>query len=180
MSWSTEGEEQHETNWCGAASAQMAARWNGVWMSQSNWWTLVRVPGTSEADLHNITAALNDEGGYQTVDPYHVDVFTNSQEGLYLSIIVNKVWQDENPLIGHVQMLERYFQYLSFDGVGHYQVIRGYDRYGDDGLEPRIKIFEPWNEDRFFGNGNVTSGPHAVPIGDMFDATIANYNELGA
>ena len=180
MTWSTHGREQIKSYYCGAAATQMAALWNGVNQSQNWWWPKVKVPDKNEASLANIKAALNTDGRYQSVDPFYIATFKSTEENLFLSTIVNKIWQSGNPLIAHVDLEKQFFSYLGRDHGGHYQVIRGYDQYGDPTLDPRISIFEPYNEDTWWHNGYDTAGTHSVDIGKIFDATISNYGQLGA
>lgn len=180
MSWAGQGGEQTQLYYCGPASTSMAAKWNGVSHTQDWWWPYVKVAGQNQASLDRIVSALNVQGQYQTEKPFYIKYFTAGQGSQYLATVVNKIYYYEEPLISHVMLYRQYFPYLTHDAGGHYQVIRGYDLYPGGVYNPKIKIFEPWNEATWYHNGNTTSGAQSVSDLNMFNATMANYHQLGA
>jgi hypothetical protein len=183
MSWDSHGAEQTQLYYCGPASARMAGLWKGVSHSQSWWWQYTQVYDYSKnppkplgySSLPNIKNALNDEGGYDaTADKFHITYFDSGQLSLYLATVMDRIWHDDDPAISSVYLLDDYFPYFSQDySSGHFQVVRGYYLYVASTYDPHIRIFEPFNENRFWPTRPVTSGPQVVTDNQLYNATMA-------
>jgi len=114
-------------------------------------------------------------GGYSaTADKFHVTYFDDGQLNLYLSTVINRIWQDNDPAVSSVMLKTQWFPYFTEDwNSGHFQVVRGYYLEVGGSYDPHVQIFEPFDESRFFAGHPVTSGPRTVTDNQLYNATMA-------
>ncbi len=159
----------------------MAAKWKGIVKTQDYWWPYVKISGANSASLAKMVSALNTLGGYSaTKDKFNILYYSGGQLDNYLAAIIGRIWSDNDPAISHVMLYRAYFSYVTADWGGHYQIVRGYNLYPGGVWNPTIKLFEPFNEHRFYPSKPVTSGPRDVSDDKLLNATVANYGQLGA
>jgi hypothetical protein len=73
------------------------------------------------------------------------------------------------PVIEHVMLWNDFFFYISQDHGGHFQTGKGYNS-----TAATISIFDPYDERDWVTGGSHSSGPHAVALQDLWDATTAH------
>ena len=70
------------------------------------------------------------------------------------------------PVIEHVMLKTAFFFYINQNHGGHFQTGKGYNSTAET-----ISIFDPYDERDWVTGGSHSSGPHAVQLDDLWDAT---------
>jgi hypothetical protein len=166
-------EQQNQSNWCGPTTFQMM-EWarSGSKETQSYWAGQLGTTssGTSISSMVSLTNSAttwdNAAGTYivQSVSSWDANQFY----GVHVSHLGDGT---PAPIIEHPELLTTYFSYLTVNGDGHFQPGRGYQSC--DGTQS-IFFFEPWSENKFYGNGNYTWGAHSISPAKYLSATKAN------
>lgn len=173
--------QQERSYWCGPAVMQMID-WgdpgdDGIRDSQSTWASLLGTTSGAGTAISELVSEINSSTTWDsTAGKYATISVAGNTEYWFRSVHRAQLELYESPIVEHVQLRREYFPYLNFNHGGHYQVGRGYTEYGD-----LISIFDPYDERDFRSDGASSGGVHSLPVGSLFNATLANINQnIGA
>lgn len=170
--------KQNNSNWCGPATFQMLDWADDDTKQTQTYWagelgtTSSGTAITSMVSLTNSRTAWDNAAGtyiVQGVGTWDKDQFFN----VHKSHIGDST---PAPIIEHPMLWTDFFNYLTFNGNGHFQVGRGFSDPADPDLDRTIGIFDPWNEADWYATGTTTWGPHNVQNLALLQATKANSN----
>lgn len=139
--------EQERSYWCGPTSMQMIGwNWSAPKVAQSTWATRLgtTTSGSSISAMVNVTNSYTGWDNADYAGKYIVLDIGGYTAASFFTLIQKHTAEYRAPVILHPMLYKRYYSYLPYDGSGHFQVGRGYDRNTD-----KIHIFEPWNPKRF-------------------------------
>jgi hypothetical protein len=138
--------------WCGVATTRMIVlgwKKKKKVAKQTKWAS--RLGTTSEGtDITQMVNAINKHTGFDSkkyAGPYTVIGVNDYSYREWIRLVKRQIHDKRSPLVLHPILLKKFFPYLSYDGSGHFQVGRGYQKRGDKSTE--IGYFEPWNPRRF-------------------------------
>ena len=142
--------EQQQSWWCGPATAQMITwAWNGFDRGQKYWAAALNTTSSGTA-ITDMVRVVNDFTGYDkrkragTYIVLDISDFTYQQ---WLLLQMRHIEDYRAPVVLHPVLHKKFFPYLDDDASGHFQVGRGYDKWGPK--PTKISYFEPWNQQRF-------------------------------
>jgi hypothetical protein len=165
--------KQERNYWCGPATMQTIANYNGVVATQATWATRTGTT-TNGTSTQNIVTAINT---YTTLDTNGGGAYvvlstpgTNTSTW-FMSLHRSNIGLYNQPIVEHVQLLKVHFSYLTRDHGGHFQAGRGYNT--SDGL---IRIAEVYNEADWVSGGAQSAGFRTIALNSMWSATLANVN----
>ena len=141
---------QNTTYWCGPAAMQ-AIGWSSQEKrkNQSYW---ARRLGTTTAGtaITDMVRVVNNKTHYDDADhagPYVVLDISDFTFKQWYRLMMRHVHDYKAPVVLHPVLLKQYYPYLDDDASGHFQVGRGFDQ--NQGGNPRIGYFEPWDQSKF-------------------------------
>lgn len=151
--------DQRASNWCGPTTMQMV-HWN--WgrnkrVSQKKWARRLGTGprGGAGTAITSMVRVLNQfaTGWVNRQDKRYItlDISGKSYKAWFrLNVNHYSTWR--TPVILHPVLKRKWYPYMPWDGVGHFQVGRGWDFERDNTAGWKLGYYEPYNPQRFYPN----------------------------
>lgn len=151
--------DQRASNWCGPTAMQMI-HWN--WgdnnrTSQKKWANRLGTgpkggAGTAITSMVRVMNQFASGWVYRQDKRYITLDISDKSYRAWFRLNVNHYSTWRTPVILHPVLKKKWYPYMPWDGVGHFQVGRGWDFERDNTAGWKLGYYEPYNPQRFYPN----------------------------